>query len=133
MSRRRALAVTAGVLALTAMAMPAVATSRKAPTAVGLGLREYSITVYRGSVPAGRVAFNSKNFGEDAHNIQVSGPKGFHSAASPEVAPFGGQDRFTVTLKRPGTYTLICTLSDHAALGMTAKLKVRKPKAKKKT
>jgi hypothetical protein len=126
---RRPFAFLTGTLALTALALPAVATSRKAPSAVGIGLREYSISVYRGSVPAGRVAFNSKNFGEDSHNIQVLGPKGFHSAVSPAVAPFGGRDRFTVTLKRPGTYTLICTLSDHAALGMKAKLKVRKPKA----
>lgn len=133
MSMRLVFAITAGALAATGAAMPAVATSAKAPSAVGLGLREYSITVYRGSVPAGRVAFNLKNFGEDSHNIQVSGPKGFRSAASPAVAPFGGRDRFTVTLKRPGTYKLICTLSDHAALGMVAKLKVRKPKAKKKT
>jgi plastocyanin len=132
-SGRRSLAVVTGALAVTSLAVPAVATSRKAPAAVGLGLREYSITVYRGSVPEGRVAFNSKNFGEDAHNIQVLGPKGFRSAVSPEVAPFGGRDRFTVTLKRPGTYTLICTLSDHASLGMTAKLKVRKTKAGKKT
>ena len=126
------LLVLAVLLVAASMASTGTATSRKAPTAVGVGLREYSISLYRGKVPAGRVAFNAKNFGEDAHNILVLGPRGFHSSVSREVAPFGGRDRLTVALKRPGTYTLICTLSDHAALGMTARLKVTRAKRQRK-
>jgi plastocyanin len=93
-------------------------------TPVGLGMREYRFSVYRPTVHAGRVAFNMTNFGQDAHNLQLSGPHGYRSAVSGEVAPFGGQLRFTVNLRRAGTYRLICTEPGHAAKGMKAMLRV---------
>jgi plastocyanin len=93
-------------------------------TPVGLGMREYRFSVYRPTVHAGRVAFNMTNFGEDVHNLRVSGPHGYRSAVSREVAPFGGKLRFTVNLRRAGTYRLVCVEPGHAAKGMKATLRV---------
>jgi uncharacterized cupredoxin-like copper-binding protein len=93
-------------------------------TPVGLGMREYRFSVYRPSVHAGRVAFNMTNFGEDRHNLRLSGPHGYRSAVSAEVAPAGGHVRFTVNLRRPGLYHLVCLEPGHAAKGMKATLRV---------
>ena len=93
-------------------------------TPVGLGMREYRFSLYRQTVHAGRIAFNMTNFGEDKHNLRLTGPGGYRSAVSPEVAPFGGRVRFTVNLRRAGTYRLVCLEPGHAAKGMKATLRV---------
>ena len=93
-------------------------------TPVGLGMREYRYSVYRSSVHAGTVSFNMTNFGEDAHNLRVTGPGGYRSAVSRDVAPGGGHLRFTVNLRRAGTYRLLCLKPGHAAKGMKATLRV---------
>jgi plastocyanin len=100
------------------------AASAAPATPVGLGLREYHISVYRPTVHAGRVAFNMTNFGEDKHDLQVVGPGGYRSAVSHDVDPFGGRLRFTVNLRRAGTYRLLCVKPGHVALGMKATLRV---------
>lgn len=92
-------------------------------TSVGLGMREYRFSVYRADVHAGRVVFNMTNFGEDAHNLRLTGPGGYRSAVSPDVAA-GGRARFTVNLRRAGTYRLVCLKPGHAAKGMKATLRV---------
>ena len=63
------------------------------------------------------------NFGEDAHNLRVSGPGGYRSAVSRDVKPGGGHLRFTVHLLRAGTYRLVCLKPGHAAKGMKATLR----------
>jgi plastocyanin len=104
------------LLALLAVALPS--------TSVGLGMREYRFSLYRPTVHAGRVVFNMTNFGEDRHNLRLSGPHGYRSSVSPEVEPFGGKVRFTVNLRRAGTYRLVCLEPGHAAKGMKATLRV---------
>jgi plastocyanin len=106
--------VTAIVAAL-ALALPS--------TSVGLGMREYRFSVYRPDVHAGRITLNMTNFGEDAHNLRLTGPGGYRSAVSPDVAA-GERARFTVNLRRAGTYRLVCLKPGHAALGMKATLRV---------
>jgi plastocyanin len=93
-------------------------------TPVGLGMREYRFSLYRPTVHAGRVVFNMTNFGEDKHNVRLSGPHGYRSSVSPEVEPFGGKVRFRVNLRRAGTYRLVCLEPGHAAEGMKATLRV---------
>jgi plastocyanin len=95
-----------------------------ATTPVGVSAREYHFALGRHTVPAGSVALNLHNFGEDAHNVQVSGPHGYRSAASPDVES-GDNLRFVVRLRKPGLYRLVCTKPGHAAAGMTATLRVR--------
>jgi plastocyanin len=110
-----------GVLAL-ALTAPAVA---KAPTtAVGVSEREYRIQPYRTSVKPGKVKFNVHNFGEDTHNLVVRGPKGYE-ATGPDVEA-GQNASVTLTLRRTGTYTLLCTKANHAQLGMKVRFKVKR-------
>ena len=97
-------------------------------TPVGMSAREFSFGVYRPSVPAGRVRLNIRNLGEDPHDVQVRGPGGYRSAVSPEIEP-GETLRFTVRLRRPGRYLLICLQPGHAGQGMTAHLRVRKKRS----
>lgn len=105
----------------TALAMMAAAAPA---TTVGMSAREYRYGVYRPVVPHGAVTLVLHNFGEDDHDVQVRGPRGYRSAVSPDVDP-EATIRFTVRLRRPGRYLLICTKPGHAAKGMTATLTVR--------
>jgi plastocyanin len=95
-----------------------------ASTSVGVAEREWRVSAYRSLVPRGHVAFNVHNFGEDAHNLQVTGPGGFRSAVTPDVEP-GGDVRLRVTLRRAGTYRLLCVKPGHVAKGMRASIRVR--------
>jgi plastocyanin len=114
------------------VAMPAVPAAtafalkpQTQPTPIGVAQREFHITPYRRSVPVGAVKLNIRNYGEDVHNIVVRGPKGFR-AIGPDVDSGAGAT-WTVKLRRPGTYSLLCTRANHLKLGMKAKLKVVKP------
>ena len=107
-------------------ATPSTPSSKTRTTAVGVGLREYRVALYRSRVLPGRVRLNLENLGEDGHDLQVVGPSGPTSAVrgtSPEVKP-GARHTLTVTLKRRGLYRLVCTLGDHAARGMVSRLRV---------
>lgn len=135
--RRRdllALGLACAALAGTYGASPATpASSSKASaatrtTAVGVGLREYRVALYRSRVLPGRVRLNLENLGEDGHDLRVIGPSGRASAVrgtSPEVKP-GARYTLKVTLKRRGLYRMVCTLADHEARGMVARLRVVK-------
>ena len=100
--------------------------SQTRTTAVGVGLREYRVALYRSRVLPGRVRLNLENLGEDGHDLRVIGPSGAASAVrgtSPEVKP-GARYTLKVTLRRRGLYRLVCTLADHEARGMVARLRV---------
>jgi plastocyanin len=96
-------------------------------TAVGVGVREYRIALYRSHVAPGRVRLNIENLGEDGHDLRVSGPGATPAirGTSPELRA-GERHTLTVTLKRPGLYRLVCTIGDHEARGMVARLRVVK-------
>jgi plastocyanin len=105
-----------GAAALAAAAIGAVP--------VGVGTHEYRFGLYRNTVRPGAVQFNLHDFGEDAHNLVVFGPRGYRSAVSPDVVP-GRDVSFAVRLRRTGTYRLVCVKPGHAARGMRATLRVR--------
>lgn len=102
----------------------AAAAAAAAVTNVGVGEREWDISVYRSSVDRGTIRFNVHNFGEDGHDLQVRGPQAFRSKVMPEIAS-GDNGVLTVKLRQAGRYTLVCTLPGHAKLGMRATLQVR--------
>jgi len=104
-----------------------VAAAASSSTAVGLGMREWSITTYRTKVRAGTVRFLVTNRGEDAHNLRVRGPNGYRSRISEDAASGGGHATLTTRLKRPGRYVLVCVKPGHERLGMRATIKVIKP------
>ena len=95
-----------------------------ASTAVGVGEREYRITIYRHGVPRGEVRFNVTNRGEDTHNLVLLTPRGTQLAASPDIRS-GGRHVLRARVRIVGTYTLVCTTADHAARGMITHLRVR--------
>ena len=99
------------------------------PTAVGVAQREFHITPYRRSVPVGTVKLNIRNYGEDVHNLVVRGPGGF-TAIGPDVDSGKGAT-WTLKLRKPGTYSLLCTRANHLSLGMKSRLRVVKPAATK--
>jgi plastocyanin len=94
------------------------------PTAVGIAEREHYITPYRRSVPVGLVKLNIRNYGEDVHNLVIRGPGRF-TAVGPDVEA-GTGTTWLVRLRKPGTYSLLCTRANHLKLGMKSKLKVVK-------
>ena len=133
-ARRRLLlrpaALAAAAIAIAAsLAAQAIAPAGAQPprtTAVGVGLREYRIALYRSRVLPGRVRFNMENLGEDTHDLRVAGPSGSASALRGMSAAVRAGERgvLTVMLRRRGLYTVICTLGDHAARGMVSRLRV---------
>jgi plastocyanin len=129
----RVLATTAAALA--AFALPAASAqprsgrpeapqARAATSSVGVGEREYRISLYRRTVAPGRVHFNVKNFGEDVHTLAILSS---HGKILRRTADIGAGDTATLSVSLPpGSYRLICTTSNHYALGMHARITVRR-------
>jgi plastocyanin len=84
---------------------------------------EYSFTLSRTSVPAGKVILEFVNKGQDEHNLNATGPEG-ELAGSFANEPASGVKDQTVILKA-GSYTLFCSLPEHEQKGMKATLLVQ--------
>ena len=121
--RAAAATLATALLCLAAAAPAGEAAPRSRATTVGVGLREWSVALYRPQVRGGTVAFKLTNRGEDAHDLQLRGPGGYRSRVSP-VVPAGGRGELRAYLARPGLYRVICTLPGHERLGMRALLRV---------
>jgi plastocyanin len=117
------LAAVAAALAWAAGA-GAAPSAHRASTAVGVGEREFRISVYRPVVAPGALRLNVTNRGEDVHDLGVLDGRGRQLATSGEIGA-GARATIRVTLRRTGTYRLLCTRNDHAARGMRARLRVR--------
>jgi plastocyanin len=115
-----------GLAALVLLAAAAASSPARAPaTAVGVGEREWRISLYRSHVRVGRVRFNVHNFGEDGHDLAVRNRHGRVLGALGEIEP-QGNGGLTVRLRRPGRYTVFCSLEGHEELGMRAVLRARR-------
>ncbi len=85
----------------------------------------YSLWPSHNPVAAGNVQFNIYNFGQDPHTFAVVDSSG-HQLAFARVPANQPQTAVPVSVSLPpGRYTLECTLSGHASLGMVATLTVR--------
>jgi hypothetical protein len=91
-------------------------------TAVGVGEREWRVSLYRGEVPVGPVKLNVRNFGEDGHDLAVRTHAGRVLGSLPELRP-GETDTLRVRLRKPGRYVVFCSLEGHEARGMRARLR----------
>ena len=111
--------VAAAVLAL--VAAPPAAGART--TDVGVGLREFRLSPYRDTVRTGYVLFHISNLGEDGHNLVVM-RRGRVYGGTPEIRSHE-ERTLRVRLRRAGHYRLVCTIADHEARGMKARLVVR--------
>lgn len=83
---------------------------------------EYSFTLSRSVVPAGKVILEFVNQGQDEHNLNVVPPEGPVAGAFADTPSKGISDQQVIL--RAGTYTLFCSLLDHKQKGMKATLLV---------
>jgi plastocyanin len=91
------------------------------PARVQVIAKEYSLTLSRAEVPAGKVIVNFVNAGQDEHNLNSSEPAaGSEALVSQDIKP-GAHPELAINL-RPGSYTLYCSLPEHEAKGMKATL-----------
>jgi plastocyanin len=95
----------------------------RAPTAVGIGEREYAIAVYRPRVAPGALKLAIRNLGEDVHDLVVRRAGRRVGGLATVVKP-GATATLRLTLRRTGRYQLVCTVADHEARGMRATLRV---------
>lgn len=109
------------LVAGAAVSLPGAAPART--TAVGVGLREFTLAPYRDKVRPGTVKLNISNLGEDAHNVVVRTRRGRVVADSGEIRA-GEQRTMRVRLPNPGRFVLVCTTADHEQRGMKARLTV---------
>ena len=92
------------------------------PARVQVVAREYSYSLSRRTVKAGRVIVELVNRGEDTHDLdlrRVGGTRTFHF---PSVQPGQVVDRELKLV--PGRYVLWCAIADHQERGMRAVLRV---------
>jgi hypothetical protein len=95
----------------------------RAPTAVGIGEREFAIAVYRPRVRRGALKLTIRNLGEDVHDLVVRRAGRRIGGLAGVVKP-GGTATLRLTLRQAGRYQLVCTVADHEARGMRATLRV---------
>ena len=98
-------------------------TTAEAGGTVTVAAHEYSFDPNRVVVSgAGALRIVLRNDGDLAHNIHLQ-RDGKDIGGTPSFAP-GGTRSVRLRL-RPGTYQLLCTVGDHAQLGMKGELTVR--------
>ena len=92
------------------------------PARVQVVAQEYSYSLSRRRVKAGKVIVELLNRGQDAHDLNFKRVGGTHVFHFPEVQPGHYVDR---ELKlRPGKYRMWCDIADHKERGMRAVLRV---------
>ena len=80
---------------------------------------EFAFTLSAQSVAKpGKVTFDFKNAGHVAHDFRINGKQ------TPLTQP-GGTANLTVTFKKKGTYSYLCTVPGHAEAGMKGVFTVR--------
>ena len=92
------------------------------PARVQVVAQEFSYSLSRRTVKAGKVIVEFVNRGQDTHDLDLERVGGTHIFHFPKVDPDHYVDR-ELTLK-PGTYRLWCAVADHKERGMQATLRV---------
>ena len=131
MTVQRPLVAVLAVATLGALAAPATASVIKPPPSLRVVATEYKFALGKTIVRRARApSCSSTTARSDTTSCcAASTPPAARSARRctlPRVAA-GKQAKRTFTLV-VGRYSMVCTISDHAALGMTARLTVRKPR-----
>jgi uncharacterized cupredoxin-like copper-binding protein len=99
-----------------------IAHSPSPPARVQVVAQEFSYSLSRRKVKAGKVIVELVNHGQDTHDLDIERVGGTHVFHFPKVQPGDHVDR---ELKlRPGKYRLWCDIADHQELGMHATLRV---------
>ena len=92
------------------------------PARVQVVAQEYSYSLSRRKVKAGKVIIELVNHGQDTHDLDLKRVGGTRVWHFPEVQPGHYVDR--MLRLRPGKYRLWCPIGGHAALGMVTTLRV---------
>jgi hypothetical protein len=92
------------------------------PARVQVVAQEYSYSLSRRRVRAGKVIVELVNRGQDTHDLDIERVGGTHIFHFPSVDPGHYVDR--ELRLRPGTYRLWCAIADHAERGMHTTLRV---------
>ncbi|HEU4802445.1 MAG TPA: hypothetical protein VFS73_04645 [Solirubrobacterales bacterium] len=123
MSRR--VAIAACLLALAAPAAAGAAPAAEtAPARLLVTGREYSLTLSRPKLPAGKAIVQLYNYGEDTHdlNLQRNGSDRIYEIGDVEPGQTGAVE---LRLRRRSSYRLWCAIDPHASLGMVATLQTK--------
>jgi plastocyanin len=92
------------------------------PARVQVVAQEFSFSLSRRKVKAGKVIVELDNHGQDAHDLDIERVGSTKIFRFPHVQPGQHVDK-ELTLK-PGTYRLWCDIANHRELGMHATLRV---------
>jgi len=84
---------------------------------------EYSFTLSRSTVPAGKVILEFVNKGQDEHNLNALGGEGELAGSFADEPASGVKDQAVIL--KPGSYILFCSLPEHEQKGMKATLLVK--------
>ena len=96
------------------------------PARVQVVAQEFSYSLSRTKVRAGRVIVELVNRGQDTHDLDMRRVGGTHIFRFPSVQPGQVVDRELKLV--PGRYVLWCAIADHRERGMHAVLRVVRPK-----
>ncbi len=132
-----ALVLTVAALAVSLLAPGLVAAAgaasiaskrKRGPARLLVLAKEFSYVLSRQKVRSGRVIVQLANAGEDAHNLRLRRIGAKRSRLVSRTAP-GKRSELDRRLK-PGRYYLWCSIADHEARGMHARLVVKRRKAR---
>ncbi len=84
---------------------------------------EYSFSLSRSTVPAGKVILEFVNKGQDEHNLNALAGEGELAASFADEPASAVKDQAVIL--KPGSYTLFCSLPEHEQKGMRATLLVQ--------
>jgi hypothetical protein len=116
----RAVVVAAMILA----ALGATPGDARAPSRLMVHADEHSLVLSRQTIVRGPVLIQFLNRGEDPHDLKLRRIGGTTVVSVPETA--AGEMAEADPRLRTGTYRLWCSLPGHRALGMRAKLRVKR-------
>ena len=128
--RRAALLMTVALvlLALTTTGLLASPVQARAPARMLVTAREWSLTLSRGTTPAGVLTVQLYDRGQDAHNLNIRRldrhRRKVGRAQKVVLTQSGGLSQAAWHLA-PGRYELYCSLPGHERAGMRAFLTVR--------
>lgn len=119
-------AVVATFTSSTAPGSPSASPSPSAaplPARTGAQLGEFFVQLSHATVAAGEVQIVAGNVGEDDHQLSI---RDSHGTVLDTTALLHPHDEATLDVAlAPGTYTVFCPTSNHAALGMVTTLTVQ--------
>jgi plastocyanin len=113
----------AAVLASAAALVPLAGATTLEPTRVQVVAMEFYYNLSRRTVTAGPAIVQLVDFGQDPHDLRMERVGGTRVYGTPIIQP-GTLYNLKLDLL-PGTYELWCSVANHRALGMEARLVVR--------